>query len=149
MKLKIYLDTSVFSAFFDDRAPDRKSLTVEFWRNLAGYECSTADLAVQELRQTNDLHLRAKMESLLVGLNIIPVTDEMKILAEKYINAGAFTQTMYNDALHVAAATLTRQDVLVSWNFRHLVNRRRRAMVWGINAAEGMPALDIFSPPEL
>jgi predicted nucleic acid-binding protein len=149
MKLKIYMDTSVFSAYFDDRAPDRQSLTKEFWQNLAAYECSTANLAVQELRQTNDLHLRAKMESLLVGLNIIAVTEEMKILAEKYIAAGAFTETMYNDAVHVAAATLSRQDVLLSWNFRHLVNRRRRAMVCGVNAAEGLPAIDIFSPPEL
>jgi hypothetical protein len=70
-------------------------------------------------------------------------------LAEKYITAGAFTETMFNDAVHVAAATLTRQDVLVSWNFRHLVNRRRRAVVCGVNATEGLPAIDILSPPEL
>ena len=56
---------------------------------------------------------------------------------------------MYNDAVHVAAATLTRQDVLVSWNFRHLVNRRRRAMVWSVNTTAGFPAIDILSPPEL
>jgi hypothetical protein len=56
---------------------------------------------------------------------------------------------MYNDAVHVAAATLSRQDVLVSWNFKHLVNRRRRAMVCGVNAAAGLPPIDILSPPEL
>jgi hypothetical protein len=31
-----------------------------------------------------------------------------------------------DDALHVAIAVVSRQDILVSWNFRHLVNRRRR-----------------------
>jgi predicted nucleic acid-binding protein len=143
------MDTSVFSAYFDDRAPDRKALTEQFWRNLDAYKAATSSLAVEELRQTNDLQLRAKMESLIVGLNIITVTDEMAELAEKYIAAGAFTETMYNDAVHVAAATLSRQDVLVSWNFRHLVNRRRRAVVCGVNAAEGLPAIDILSPPEL
>jgi len=85
----------------------------------------------------------------MVGLSIITVTDEMTELAEKYIAAGAFTDTMFNDAVHVAAATLTRQDVLVSWNFRHLVNRRRRAVVCGVNATESLPAIDILSPPEL
>ncbi len=149
VKLKIYMDTSVFSAFFDDRAPDRKALTEQFWRNLAAYDSATSSLAIEELRQTDDLQLRAKMESLIAGLNIIVVTDEMTKLAEKYITAGAFTETMYNDAVHVAAATLTRQDVLVSWNFRHLVNRRRRAVVCSVNAREGLPALDIVSPPEL
>jgi predicted nucleic acid-binding protein len=149
MKLKIYLDTSVFSAYFDDRAPDRKALTEQFWRNLGAYDAAISSLAIEELNQTNDLQLRAKMESLIAGLGIIPVTNEMNDLAQKYIAAGAFTETMYNDAVHVAAATMTSQDVLVSWNFKHLVNRRRRAMVCGVNAMAGLPALDILSPPEL
>jgi hypothetical protein len=149
MKLRIYLDPSVFSAKFDDRAPDRKFLTEEFWQNLAAYEYSTSDLAVEELRQTSDASRRDQMESLLTGFQILVVTDEMRNLAEKYIFAGAFTRTMYNDAVHVAAATLSRQDVLVSWNFRHLVNRRRRAMVWSVNTTAGFPAIDILSPPEL
>ena len=149
MKLRIYADTSVFSAYFDDCAVDRKSLTREFWQNLGAYECATSELGVEELRQTADLQLRAQMETLLAGFQIIPVTDEMRTLAEKYLLAGAFTRTMYNDAVHVAAATLSRQDVLVSWNFKHLVNRRRRAMVWGVNATAGLGQIDILSPPEL
>lgn len=149
MKLRVYADTSVFSAYHDDRAVDRKSLTREFWQNLAAYECATSALAVEELRQTVDLQLRAQMETLLAGFQIIPVTDEMRTLAEKYLLAGAFTRTMYNDAVHVAAATLSRQDALVSWNFKHLVNRRRRAMVCGVNATAGLPLIDILSPPEL
>ncbi len=149
MKLRLYVDTSVFSAQFDHRAPDRKTLTEEFWSNIGSFDCATSDLTVVELRQTSDLQLRAKMESLLSGLEIIPVTGEMHALAEKYVLAAAFTRTMYNDAVHVAAATLSRQDVLVSWNFRHLVNRRRRAMVCSVNATAGLPAIDILSPPEL
>jgi hypothetical protein len=89
------------------------------------------------------------MESLLLGFQVIPITAEMENLAEKYITAGAFSRTMYNDAVHVAAATLSRQDVLVSWNFKHLVNRRRRAMICNVNTLVGLPAIDIISPPEV
>lgn len=89
------------------------------------------------------------METMLVGFCLIPVTAEMRNLADQYILAGAFTRTMLNDAVHVAAATLSRQDILVSWNFKHLVNRRRRATVASVNAREGLPLLDILSPPEL
>ncbi len=149
MKLRLYLDTSVFSALFDDRAPDRRALTEEFWTALPNYDHSTSELAVEELRQTADLQLRASMESMLADFRIIPVTDEMRSLADQYILAEAFTRTMLNDAVHVAAATLSRQDVLVSWNFKHLVNRRRRATVCGVNTREGLPVLDILSPPEL
>jgi predicted nucleic acid-binding protein len=149
MKLQLYLDTSVFSARFDDRAPDRQRLTEEFWASISTYELSTSDLAVEELRQTADPHRREQMESLLKDFEVIAVNNEMRRLAGQYIQAGAFTRTMLNDAIHVAAATHTRQDILLSWNFKHLVNRRRRAMVCSVNAREGLPLIDILSPPEL
>jgi len=78
------LDTSVFSALFDERAPERKALTAQFWGNLAAYDSATSSLAVQELRQTSDLQLRANMESLIAGMNIVAVTDEMTALPGKY-----------------------------------------------------------------
>ncbi|GDY23730.1 hypothetical protein LBMAG56_50770 [Verrucomicrobiota bacterium] len=149
MKLRLYLDTSVFSARIDERAPDRRALTEDFWKTLPCYEPATSMLAVEELRQTANPQLRSRMEAMLAGFNLIAVTDEMRRLAEMYIAEGAFTRSMTNDSVHVAAATLSRQDVLVSWNFKHLVNRRRRAMVAGVNAREGLPVLDILSPPEL
>lgn len=54
MKLRLYLDTSVFSARIDDRAPDRRALTEDFWQALPAYEPATSELAVEELRQTAD-----------------------------------------------------------------------------------------------
>jgi hypothetical protein len=65
------------------------------------------------------------------------------------ITQGVFTAAMLNDAFHVAAAVVTRQDVLLSWNFRHLVNRRRRARVNEVNVEAGLPILEILAPPEL
>jgi hypothetical protein len=85
----------------------------------------------------------------LDGLSIHPVTDSTKALAVHYITSGIFTEVMYNDAVHVAAAVLTRQDVLLSWNFKHLVNRRRRAQVNNLNVSLGLPIIDIVAPPEI
>lgn len=149
MKIRLYADTSVFSAYYDERAPDRKALTEDFWRGIAAFECSTSELAVTELEQIKDAALRQKMKALLADFRIHPLIAEMHALADEYVRAGAFTKLLLNDALHVAAATLTRQDVLISWNFKHLVNRRRRAIVNGVNAMQGLPALDILSPPEV
>ena len=56
---------------------------------------------------------------------------------------------MLNDAIHVAAAVMTRQDVLLSWNFKHLVNRRRRGMVNQVNISKGLPTIEIVAPPEI
>jgi hypothetical protein len=56
---------------------------------------------------------------------------------------------MLSDAVHVAAAVLTRQDILLSWNFRHLVNRVRRAKVNEVNISLGLPTIEVIAPPEI
>lgn len=89
------------------------------------------------------------MQQSLAEINILPVTPEMRGLAQTYINAGIFTPRQGGDALHVASAVLTRQDVLASWNFKHLVNRRRHAEVISVNLMHGLPRVEIVSPPEI
>jgi len=149
MKLRIYLDTSVFSADYDDRLTERQRETEEFWTRLAEFEVTTSELAQEGLDQTPEPERRAKLQDLLEGFVIHPVTEEMRELAGSYVEAGVFTSVMFNDALHVAAAVLTRQDILLSWNFKHLVNRRRRAQVNDTNISLGLPTIEIVAPPEL
>ena len=149
MKLRVYLDTSVFSAYFDDRVTDRQAETELFWQRLNQYEVSTSELAHEELLQTNTPDLRAKLLKMLEPFFVHPVTPEMKELARFYIAGSAFSPVMFNDALHVAAAVMTRQDVLLSWNFKHLVNRRRRAIINQLNISKGLPTVDIIAPPEI
>lgn len=149
IKLRVYLDTSVFSAYLDDRAPERKADTTEFWKRLHQYEFSTSELARQELARTPDPDHRVKLLKLLEGFNLLKIDAEMKELAKHYIDGGIFLPTMADDALHVSAAVLSRQDILLSWNFKHLVNRRRRALVNQLNTARGLPTIEIVAPPEI
>lgn len=149
MKLKLYLDTSVFSAYFDDRAPDRLAQTVEFWERMAAFDTCTSELAREELERTPNANRRKRLLRLLDGLTLHPVTTEMRQLSEQYVRAGAFTGIMMNDAVHVAAAVLTRQDILLPWNFKHLVNRVRRAKINQVNVSQGLPTIEIIAPPEI
>ena len=91
------------------------------------FEVAVSELTQQELSQVSNDELRERLDESIHGISVHPVTEEMRDLARRYVEAGIFTPAMFNDALHVAVAVLTRQDVLVSWNFKHLVNRRRRA----------------------
>ena len=86
MKLRVYLDTSVFSAHDDERAPDRLAETREFWSRLSEFDASTSDLAAAELHQTPDPVKRARLEAMLRNVGIHPVTDEMLALAERYVD---------------------------------------------------------------
>jgi len=149
VKLRVYLDTSVFSAYYDYRLVDRQTLTGEFWKRLDEFEVSTSQLTRLELLQTNDVSLKDNLDHLLETITLHSITDDMRDLANHYVSANVFSPTMFNDALHVAAATMTRQDVILSWNFRHLVNRRRRAQINQINIMLELPMSEIMAPPEI
>ena len=149
MKQRVYLDTSVLSALGDARAPDRQSLTREFFDRMGEFEVSTSELTRTEIEQTPDAHRRNEMLDLLELMVIHAVTPECDVLARRYLAAGIFPSSVPEDALHVAVAVLTRQDVLISWNFKHLVNQRRRAAVDALNRSLGHSPLPIISPPEL
>jgi len=149
MSLRVYLDTSVFSAYFDEAVSDRQTQTEDFWKRRSEFELSTSTVAREELEQTPDPARRMQLITMVDSVTVHPVTDMMRSLAKSYIDSGVFTGVMYNNAVHVAAAVLTRQDVLLSWNFRHLVNRRRRAQINEVNISLGLPTIDIVAPPEV
>jgi hypothetical protein len=55
----------------------------------------------------------------------------------------------YSDVLHIALATTRRVDVLVSWNFRHIVNFGRIRLFNAANLEEGFGVLEIRTPKEV
>lgn len=79
----------------------------------------------------------------------IGITDEAIELAEIYINEGVLTNKSYNDALHIALATLNSSDVLASWNFKHIVNLNRIRFYNSINLKLGYRMIEIRTPREI
>ena len=73
----------------------------------------------------------------------------MEALAQAYVSAGVVGHANQTDALHVAAATVARADLVLSWNFRHIVNYNRIRGYNGVNALNGYPPIEIHSPLEL
>ena len=67
-------------------------------------------------------------------------------LAERYIEERVLTAKYFNDAVHIAAATIYKIDVIVSWNFKHLVNVRREAGFNAVNLLHGYPSIRIVNP---
>lgn len=148
MRMRLYLDTSVVSARVDDRLPERRRATVDFWSRLAEYDVAISELTLAEIRATADTALRREMEELVRPFEVLPVEDESRRLAQEYVRRGVFSPATIEDALHVAVAVASRRDILVSWNFRHLVNRRRRALINEVNILAGYPTIEIIAPPE-
>jgi hypothetical protein len=80
---------------------------------------------------------------------VLQLDAEAKELAEAYITEGVILERMRADAQHIAMATVARVDVVVSWNFKHIVNLYRIHGYNSVNLRRGYPTLEIRAPREI
>lgn len=66
-----------------------------------------------------------------------------------YIKQGVVNKKHSIDAQHIALATRERVDVLVSWNFKHIVNLGLIRKFNAVNLMQGYQLLEIRSPLEV
>jgi hypothetical protein len=85
-----------------------------------------------------------KISPLLLGIDL-----ETEELAERYIKEGIIPKKYRSDALHIAVAVINGIDVIVSWNFEHIVKLKTRVMVDGVNKLLGYHEIEICSPEEV
>jgi len=94
--------------------------------------------------------LRARLLDVPEAHQIV-LTDipEAYALAEAYLAHGVIGPGSRSDALHVALATIGRVDVMVSWNFRHIVNFGRIRLFNAVNLEQGYGMIEIRTPREI
>ena len=148
MKARIYVDASVVGGCEDDEfAVHSLRLMESFARGEAGLVMST--LTVQELAGAPDAVRRHLAEVPEAHVEILQLDEEAMELAEAYIREGVIMARMRADAQHIAIATIARVDVLVSWNFKHIVNLYRIQGYNSVNLRRGYPTLEIRAPREV
>jgi hypothetical protein len=65
------------------------------------------------------------------------------------LGAKIVTSKWAEDAMHVALATVARCDLIVSWNFEHIVHFQRIPRYNAVNAHQGYAAIAIHSTLEV
>jgi len=124
-KIRIYLDTSVISAYFDERNPERKFLTELFFKKIEMFDAYISEVVLAEIDDTRDVQLRAKLRE-----KVISLTDE-------YVKHEATPSDYPEDALYIAISTMNEIDYLLSWNFEHIVRVKTRRIV-NLNIAKNL-----------
>ena len=148
MKQRIYIDTSVVGGYFDEEF----SLdTIPFFNRVINGELVilVSDLLRAELLGAPDFVKNLLNEMPHNNIENITLTQEAKELADKYIEAKVVGKTSKADCQHIAMATLSKADVLVSWNFKHIVNLDRIRGYNGINYQNGYNMIEIRTPKEI
>lgn len=145
---KVYLDTSVISALLDERTPERMAMTEAAWTKLSEYDVWISDLVIDELNLAS-MPLRECLLRYIKDFGKLAIDEQATKLARQYVRQGIFPDAYYDDALHVALASVNGISYLLSWNYRHLVKVKTRRLVALANALFEYPAVEIIAPPEL
>jgi len=148
-RIRVYLDTSVVSALFDQRNPERKSLTEAFFKQISDFEVHVSEITVVEVERTPDFQLRQKMTGAISMFPVLRLTDDVESLAMEYVRHRAVPEGYSEDAYHIAVAVINEIDYLLSWNFKHIVRRKTRDIVRMVNTLNGLRQLEIMTPAEL
>jgi predicted nucleic acid-binding protein len=148
MRPKYYIDTSVFGGYFDK---EFEFITKQLFTSILKENTRIlySELTESELRNAPQI-----VKDFIIGLpkemiEFIEITPEAVELADRYIAESVVGKTSRDDCIHIALATINRADVLISWNFKHIVNYKRIRGFNSVNLKNGYPMLEIRSPQEM
>ena len=144
---RIYIDTSVLGGYFDNEFDVATERLFDEVRK-GEYKVVISNITEGELLNAPE-RVRTLLNDLEIDYDVIQLTDDAVSLALEYIRENVIGQTSYGDCLHIAIATISRLDLLVSWNFKHIVNIKRIRGYNGINIKNGYPSIEIRSPKDL
>ena len=146
---RVYSDTSVIGGIVDSEFSEHSKRFIKFAKSglftlvvspVIDDEIFTDDTPSQVIRE---------YESLLKFCEIARVTQESLELQQAYLKEKILTSKWEDDALHVAVATVHECDLIVSWNFKHIVNFQKIPLYNAVNKLLGYNEIQIYSPLEL
>ena len=147
-RLRVYADTSVYGGCFDE---EFKKASRPFFREVSG---GRFGLVVSETVQRELAEAPEEVKQVLAGLDMgnlefIDSSSELTQLRDAYLQAGILGGASQDDAEHIAAASVAEVDLVVSWNFKHIVHFDKIAGFGAVNLLHGYKPLRIHAPQEV
>jgi predicted nucleic acid-binding protein len=145
---RIYLDTSVIGGCFDaEFAPWSNGLFIDIGNGL--FTPATSDIVSAELFYA-PIEVKGKYrEFMQFHPDILEVNSNVEMLSDAYIGHQILSEKFKNDMLHIALASVRNVDILVSWNFKHIVHYDKIVKFNAVNLEYGFRQLMILSPREV
>lgn len=145
---RVYIDTSVLGGCFDaEFAAWSNALMSDFRLGRLGPVVS--ELIEAELADAPGNVQDVYVDLLMLDPEVVPLTNSALALADIYQQRGILTPKFYDDGVHIALATIAEVDLLVSWNFKHIVHFDKIRLFNAVNLEQGYKSLAIYSPREV
>jgi len=143
-KLRIYLDTSVIGGCFDDEfAEDSLKLVDEIKKGT--YTGVFSEVTIKEILRA-PVNVRNVFETINNLCEKLALNEQVTNLAEEYVSNGIISKKYADDAAHIAYSSVYNVDILVSWNFKHIVNFNKIIQFNAVNISNGYKPLQIYPP---
>jgi predicted nucleic acid-binding protein len=145
---RIYTDSSVIGGYFD------REFETDSKRFINSIRTGKVRLLLSEVVIREILKAPNRVQELLASIPTayiehVAITDEVLTLRDAYLEANIVGRRWIDDATHVAAATVSRADAIVSWNFTHIVRLDKMKAYNQINLLNGYGILTIITPKEI
>jgi predicted nucleic acid-binding protein len=152
-KPQLYLETSVWNFYFADDAPEKRDITCEFFQCIAKgfYDIFISQTVLDEIARADEAKQIQLMELIKEhNPKELDIEQEVTDLSKEYIGQGIIPQKKFEDALHVAVATVFEMDALITWNNRHIANLRKMEKSNSVNLREGYTKhIELVNPMEV
>ena len=145
-QLRVYIENSVIGGYFDAVFEDATKKLFGKFKN-GDYIAVISTHTYGELNDGAPENIKSNLET--IYYEKIDVTESMLNLTQKYMDEKIINEQYRSDALHIAIATISGVDVLVSWNFKHIVNLNKIKLFNSVNLKEGYSLLEIRTPLEV
>ena len=151
-KTKIYLDTSAISHLEQPEKPYEQAYTQEMFNRikLGAFSVYLSKVVVDEIMQCSPEKSNKLMRYVSeIDFTDIPITNDVKELAQKIIAQKILPPKSVNDSEHIAAAITAGCDYIVSWNMKHMANIRINKGVRFLTLGEGYKETMLVPPSML
>jgi predicted nucleic acid-binding protein len=151
MKKTVYVETTVFSFYHDER-PDcawRRQVTRAWWRSQKRrYELGTSAFAIEEASQPVYPGWQ-KVAALSRTVPVFEVVEEVAGIIAVYMEQQIMPADDAGDAAHLAVASYHGVDYLLTWNCRHLANANKFEHIRVVNRRLGLMTPELVTPEQL
>ena len=145
--MRIYADTSVFGGVFDaEFASPSKQFFAEV--DAGRFTLVTSAIVEAEIEPAPE-HIREFFARYVKVAEVVHLSQEAIRLQQQYVSSGVVTEKSSEDALHVAVATVSQCNLIVSWNFKHIVHFDKIPKYNAVNTLSGYGQIGIYSPLEV
>lgn len=147
-KLRIYVDTSVIGGCFDPEfATWSNGLFQDFEHGI--YQPVLSEVVAHEVARAPQQVFNKYLQLVDYPAELVKITPAVVELTNLYIQRQILTTKYYDDATHIALATVYDVDILASWNFRHIVHVSKIQAFNAVNLEQGYKPIAIHSPREV